>query len=71
VCPYCKAKQSPGEAAANLPQPEKPTWSADPLADALAQTEAKVKAKSKVKAEPEPEPGPTFSDIEMSTDEVQ
>jgi RNA polymerase subunit RPABC4/transcription elongation factor Spt4 len=74
VCPYCKAKQTPGEAAASVPQPEKPTWSAsDPLAEALAVTEAKAKAKAKAKAEPaaEPEPAPAFSDMELSNDEIQ
>lgn len=45
VCPYCRAKQSPGEAVSNVSQSEKPTWTPDPLADALALTEAKVKAK--------------------------
>ena len=77
VCPYCRSKQSPGEAASNVPQPERPAWTADPLSEALAQTEAKVKATSKAKTEPAPEPAPepgssaTFSDIELATDQDQ
>jgi hypothetical protein len=79
VCPYCKAKQSPGEAAVNLPQPEPPTWSADPLADAIAQTEAKAKAKSRAKPAvladfpaPEPESTPLRElELEPVSDEIQ
>jgi hypothetical protein len=53
VCPYCKAKQSPIEAQADLPSPEKATWSGDHLGELEPDEVAKPKAKSTSDARPE------------------
>jgi hypothetical protein len=86
VCPYCRAKQSPGEALANLPQPDKATWSADPLTEAIQQTEEKVKSHAKGVADfpvsesdlpvsepdlPVPEPAAPELDAEPVSDAIQ
>lgn len=75
VCPYCKSKQSPSESAANVPQPEKAAWTADPLAasspDSLAGALAKTEARAKAASVPESIFPVAIADPEPAVDEVQ
>lgn len=58
VCPYCKAKQSPVEARTDAPQPMKPAWSGDPLAELEPEPASDPAPKSKPKAKAKPDPDP-------------
>jgi hypothetical protein len=53
VCPYCRSKQSPSDARADLPQPEKPAWTADQLGEPAPPSAPQPKAKSKTKPVPD------------------